>query len=253
MSNHYHAVVHDPHGRLPAFLEQLHKMLAKALNARWSRWENLWASEETCVTYLPTPQDIFEKVVYTLANPVVEHLVERLADWPGSSSFRYLARLGTRTRHPRPKAFFRGGGRMPDAVELGIVLPPQSQVADDLTDPAAAWANRVLDAVAERERRAREERMRTGLRVRGRKAVRRVSAEESPKTREPRRTLRPALACKDPKRRAAELANLVAFRASYAAARRRFAAGDRGVVFPAGTYRLRAWGVTCGPPLVVQV
>ena len=57
MSNHYHAVVHDPDGCLPAFLEHLHKMVAKTLNARWGRWENFWSTEETCVTRLVTDQD----------------------------------------------------------------------------------------------------------------------------------------------------------------------------------------------------
>jgi putative transposase len=70
MSNHYHAVVHDPKGRLPAFLEQFHKMLAKALNARWGRWENLWSTEETCVTRLVMAQDVFDKVLYVLCNPI---------------------------------------------------------------------------------------------------------------------------------------------------------------------------------------
>src|SRR5687767_10471489 len=55
MSNHYHAVLYDPHGRLPAFLEHAHKMIARCMNARWNRWENLWSTEQTCVTYLPTP------------------------------------------------------------------------------------------------------------------------------------------------------------------------------------------------------
>src|SRR5690606_8386222 len=50
MSNHYHAVVFDPDGQLPSFLEHFHKMLAKALNARWGRFENFWSTDETCVT-----------------------------------------------------------------------------------------------------------------------------------------------------------------------------------------------------------
>jgi REP element-mobilizing transposase RayT len=33
LSNHWHAVVSDPHGRLPVFTELLHKYVAKAVNA----------------------------------------------------------------------------------------------------------------------------------------------------------------------------------------------------------------------------
>src|SRR5262245_6742622 len=37
MSNHWHGIVYDPLGRLPAFLEHFHKLTAKALNVRWNR------------------------------------------------------------------------------------------------------------------------------------------------------------------------------------------------------------------------
>src|SRR5437868_13389866 len=37
MSNHYHAVVRDPRGRLPDFTCLFHKLLAKVLNVRWKR------------------------------------------------------------------------------------------------------------------------------------------------------------------------------------------------------------------------
>ena len=76
MSNHYHAIVHDPKGRLPAFLEHFHKMVAKAMNARWDRSENFWSSEETCVTRLVSNNDIFEKILYVLCNPVAADLVD---------------------------------------------------------------------------------------------------------------------------------------------------------------------------------
>src|SRR5829696_10196693 len=82
-SNHYHAVVYDPWGDLPAFLERFHKFAAKTLNERWGREENLWSTEPTCVVQLVEPQDVFDKVVYTLTNPVADDLVDRVFDWPG--------------------------------------------------------------------------------------------------------------------------------------------------------------------------
>lgn len=240
MSNHYHAVVHDPEGRLPAFLEQFHKMLAKALNARWGRWENLWSTEETCVTYLPTPQDVFDKVVYVLANPAADDLVDRLSDWPGCSS---LERLGASSKVlDRPKSYFRPtGSAMPERVELRAVLPPA--VAAQESD--AGWAARVREAVAEKERSLRSERLRQGRRVIGRKAVLRASQLASPSTSAPRRKLRPCLACKDRDRRIVELARLLEFRRSHERARTQFVAGDRHVEFPPGTYRMRVWGALC--------
>jgi hypothetical protein len=217
-------------------------MLAKALNVRWSRWENVWSAEETCVTYLPTAEDIFDKVAYVLANPVVDHLVERLGDWPGCSSLRHLG--GARTVHERPRAYFRAtGGTMPERVALRAVLPPCVAARESV----AAWAAKVRAEVAERERAAREERLRDGRGVLGRKAVLRASAFASPATSEPRRNLRPALACKERERRIHELRKLVEFRRAHALARQRFAGGEHRVEFPPGTYRMRAWGARCAP------
>lgn len=242
MSNHYHAVVHDPDGRLPAFLEQFHKMLAKALNARWGRWENLWSTEETCVTYLPTPQDVFDKVVYVLANPAAEDLVDRLGDWPGCSS---LERLNTPSKVvDRPKSYFRPNrSAMPARVELRAVLPPDIAARES----AEGWAGRVREALAEKERVLRTERLRLGRRVVGRKVVLRASPVASPLTTAPRRKLKPCLACKDHDRRSIELARLIEFRSAHERARVRFVAGNRHVEFPAGTYRMRVWGALCAP------
>ncbi|MFO0741160.1 MAG: hypothetical protein U0270_34995 [Labilithrix sp.] len=244
MSNHYHAVVHDPGGRLPAFLELLHGLLARCLNVRWSRWENLWSSEPTCITLLPTADAVFDKVSYVLANPVVDHLIDRLVDWPGSSSIHHLD--GRRTRHERPAMFFDPKGAMPGSVELAASPPPPSCRAPG--ESAAAWADRVRDAVARAERVARDQRLREGRRVLGRKAVLAVSAFDMPATSEPRRTLRPAVACRDRAVRIDALRQLVAFRIAYREARLRFASGDHRVVFPAGTYQLRfSAAVRCEP------
>ena len=74
-----------------------------------------------------------------------------------------------------------------------------------------------------------------------------------PKTRatssEPRRKLRPIVACRNLVRRLVELAFFREFRIAYARMRSRWMAGDRNVVFPAGTYLLRViHGVPCAMP-----
>lgn len=241
MSNHYHAVVRDPKGRLPAFLEHFHKMVARALNSKWDRRENLWSSEETCVTYLPTPEDVFDKVVYVLCNPLADHLVDRLADWPGCSALPNLG--GQSTTHPRPNFFFRSSGGMPATATLTACCP----VAIRGSQSVAEWTARVLATVAERERVLRETRLREGIRLFGRKRVLRVSITDTPSKEEPLRSLRPCIACKDPVRRVAELLALQRFRFAHEAARRRFVGGEHRVEFPAGTYRMRSWGARCEP------
>jgi putative transposase len=242
MSNHYHAVVHDPKGRLPAFLEHFHKMVAKTMNARWDRSENFWSTEETCVTRLVTNHDIFEKVIYVLCNPVAADLVDRLEDWPGSSSLAYLS---TKTKtHPRPRAYFQDGGVMPEAAELRAMVPSRITKNETL----ASWWERVRKAVRERSERLRQERIAEKRRVLGRKAVLRMPHTAAPTTETSKSGLRPCIACKDPERRMLELAALKQFRATYKAARLRWAACDRRATFPYGTYRMRALGLRCAPP-----
>jgi putative transposase len=241
MSNHYHAVVHDPKGCLPAFLEHFHKMIAKTLNARWGRWENFWSTEETCVTRLVSDQDVFDAVVYILANPLAADLVDRYSDWPGSSAYGYLG--GKRTTHARPTSYFRDGGAMPSVVVLGTTLPRRITKHES----RAAWTARLRKALAEREKALRAARVAENRPLAGRKKVLRIKHTDAPKTTAPRRGLRPALACREPERRKTELAALVEFYARYRSARLRWAAGERRVEFPAGTYQLRAFGIRCAP------
>jgi len=86
LSNHYHVVVVDNHGRLPQFLEHFHKLYAKHQNALRGRWEAFWASEQTSVVELVKAEDVLAKMVYAIANPVTSHLVARVHHWPGVES-----------------------------------------------------------------------------------------------------------------------------------------------------------------------
>lgn len=241
MTNHYHAVVHDRLGKLPAFLEQLHKMVARAMNARWERHENFWSTDQTCVTYLPTGEAVFEKVCYVLANPVNDHLIDRLSDWPGCTSIHHLD--GRRTKHARPTSFFRTDGPMPASTELVASQPPCSRAVET----ADQWATRVRAAVAEIERSQRESRLRDGRRIVGRRAVLALSPFESPRTPGDYGSAGQTVAGRDTEVRNAERANLRDFFERYTAARLEFVAGNREVEFPAGTYRLRHLGVRCAP------
>ena len=45
MSNHHHIVLTDVCGMLPDFLRELHRTVAKAVNATQGEWENLWSAE----------------------------------------------------------------------------------------------------------------------------------------------------------------------------------------------------------------
>jgi putative transposase len=237
MSNHYHIVVFDEYGVLPAFLRHLNLMTAKALNVRWGRWENLWAVEQACVTRLVEDADVLAKSVYTLANPAAGDLVERVADWPGASSWN--AHLNGRSAvFERPNGFFREGGPMPERVELKVVAPRRA--SDPTTRwPLEDWTNQLVAGVRAAEEEANARRIAQGSKILGRRAIRHQSAFETPKSSERKRRLRPSIACRNPERRINELRSLAVFRRQHRLASQALLSGDRVVVFPPGTWALR--------------
>jgi hypothetical protein len=204
-------------------------MLARCQNARWGRWENLWAAEEPCLTELLTRDAVIDKLVYAASNPVKDLLVERAEHWPGVNGYVHLmAKRALRAR--RPTHFFRTGGAMPDAVELDLVIPRELGPADQIREAVRAGVEHV-------EREMAEERRRTGKRILGRRAIRNQSWRGSPTSREPRRNLRPRFAGARALVLAAS-ASFQAFLAAYRDARSRWRDGSKRAVFPRGTYWL---------------
>jgi putative transposase len=227
-SNHHHTIIFDRHGRYPEFLEHFHKLLAKCMNARWGRWENLWAAEEPCVTCLLDTATVIAKLVYAASNPVKDLLVERASQWPGVNGYReLLARQPLRAK--RPRFFFKPGGAMPAEVTLALVIPAELGDADDVIAQVKAGVEAVEQAM-------REHRRQTGAKLVTRRGVLAQSWKSCPRTIEPRRRLRPrfagALAVRIP-----ALIAFAEFLAAYRNARRDWLAG-RKISFPRGTYWL---------------
>jgi len=235
MSNHYHAVVYDPDRNVPAFLERLHRMVAKVLNRHYERFESFWSREQTCVVRLVTMADVVDKVVYVLTNPPAAHLVEDIGHWAGSSSWTRMGRSGEMVK--RPSAYFCVDGSMPKEVELRAVVP------HDLNDETeAGWIKRVREAVIVRQRTLAKERKRPVLGV---KRVLGMNPTDSPKSEAPRWNLNPHLACKDGELMKVERKQLLEFRHQYREMLQRLRTGEGDVAFPEGTYRLRLLGLRC--------
>jgi len=247
MSNHQHVVFRDNHGNFPAFLAHLDKMIAKVMNARLGRWENFWAAEQANAVFLVEAADRFDKLIYLLANPVADHLVDRVSDWPGACSLALHLSGRTTMTVRRPRGFFRADGAMPPEITLRIERVDGFETLSD-----AQWSAKVEDALRIEEETARVERIASGRGVLGRKAVLRAEPTDTPKTVEPRRGLRPHVACLDESRRAHELTALVAFRMQRHAALVRALNGEAGVVFPFGTYRALGFFVVGPPPLALS-
>jgi putative transposase len=242
MSNHYHAGVIDSSGRLPEFLEHFHKLFSKHQNALRGRWENFWSSEQTSVVELVGPDDVMDKMVYALTNPVKDHLVVKAADWPGASSL-HATRTSDKVTAFRPRHFFRPDGPMPDTISLELVSPPGFEHLE-----SGAFAELLTDRIRSVEDEAACQRRDNGRPVLGREAIVRQPWSDCPDTMEPRRLLSPRVACRNLWRRIETLRRNRAFIAAYRCAREQFLAGLP-TVFPAGTYWLRRFvGITCEPP-----
>ncbi len=238
MSNHYHAVIYDPDGRVPEFIERFHKMLAKALNVHYDRTESIWSRAQTCLTRLVTLEDVFDAVVYVLTNPAAAHLVEDIAHWPGSSSWSRMGRAAKTVR--RPLGYFCAEGRMPKTVELKVVAPRGLR-----SETYAQWIARIREAVKTKQGALAEERRKNKRGVLGCKAVLAMRPSDAPSTKAPRSKLHPNLACKDRARMREERAALKNFRHKYREMLLRLRDRSGRVDFPEGTYRLRLLGLRC--------
>lgn len=241
MSNHHHTGIFDPDGRYPEFLEYFHKLFAKCQNALRGRWENFWSSEQTSVVRLVSDEDVLDKLVYALTNPVKEDLVMRSADWPGITSYR-ANRTGEERIVHRPKHFFRDDGPMPERAVLRFRRPGGfAHVSQQ------EWSNIVGQRVRVIELRAEADRRASGAPLLGVRAVLAQRWQERPRSREPRRKLNPRIAAKNTWRRVEALQRNRRFLKAYRAARNLLAMGYNFAVFPEGTYwMVRFMSVVCG-------
>jgi putative transposase len=143
-SNHHHTGIFDPLGTYPDFIEHFHKLLAKCMNALRGRWENFWSSEQTSVVRLVDAPDVLDKMVYALTNPVKDHLVAKVADWPGVNAFESIMSGGSISA-VRPDFFFREDGPMPASATLTFVRPPE--FADMAADQFAGMLRARVEAL----------------------------------------------------------------------------------------------------------
>lgn len=240
MSNHHHTGIYDRYGKYPEFLECFHKLFAKCQNALRGRWENFWSSEQTSVVRLLSGQDVVNKLVYAVCNPVQAALVEHALQWPGVSSLRATLE-GRGLCAQRPGHFFRAEGSMPEKLTLRFFRPPQYAQCSE-----QEWKDLVLERVREQEKLLARARAQQGQRVLGVRSVLNQRWSARPQNPEPRRGLKPRLAAHNKWKRVEALLQNESFLVAYRSARAAFQAGLRTVLFPVGTYWLRRFAdVVC--------
>ena len=249
MSNHYHLVLTDPECRLPEFQQWLNEFLAKSVNAALGRWENLWApGSYSAVTLggveeLESAEDVLDKIVYTLTNPVAAGLVKFSHQWPGLLSSPHRIGGDGKTTG-RPQGFFRRSGAVAESAELKLVVPPA--FGDMSVDEFRAL---LVTKIKDKERSIHLEFEAKGKTFMGAKKVLAQSPFGRPETRALQRRLNPRIACRDKARREKLIQQLKDFLVDYRTAWEAFCQGVRDVVFPAGTYKHRVlYGVACENP-----
>ena len=225
-SNHHHTICYDRRGTFPQFVEHFHKLVARCLNERWGRTENLWSSEEPCITRLLDYRAILAKLAYAAANPVKDLLVQRAVQWPGANGYRALI-TGRTMKARRPHHFFSASGVMPDEVELELVIPdvlgPRDQVIAELRARVEQIEHAMLCY-----------RSKTGRRILGRARAIKQAPAASPTSASPPRELRPRFAGHITTR----IPALIAYReflVAHREARIQWLATGK-ALFPAGTY-----------------
>lgn len=233
LSNHYHLVLTDPDGHLPAFQRDLNGLLARALNASVAHWEDFWAPPSYSAVSLLTAADVLDKVAYTLANPVAAKLVRSARQWPGLWSAPEA--IGAPPlRLKRPSHFFDPEGPLPETATLELTVPAGFESAEE-------FRARLVAALAHRESEA----VRCASGFLGVLKVLAQRPMDRPRRHEPRRRLRPRVASRDKWRRIEALGKLKEFVSDYRRALESWRAGSD-AVFPAGTYHMRVLhGAAC--------
>ena len=232
-SNHFHLIVEDTEGRLPAFLQWFDSLLARALNANYRTRDSVWSYAPPHIAWLPSAAAVIQKLGYMAANPVEAGAVERGRDWPGvRSNPNYYTRPVT---VDRPLTFFGRKSRLPERATLHLSVP---STHSDL-EPNQ-FAGKVADAIGEAESAARGARAEKDLGWIGREACLSVdAATEASRAEEFRARIPGAVIEPDPELLSSCREKIAQFREAYAVARDRLLRGVPEILWPFGTWKMR--------------
>lgn len=227
MSNHYHLVMTDVRGALPDFMRALNRSIAMSVKRLHSWDEVLW---EPNVPYsaveLAGPEEILDKIAYTLLNPVSAGLVRSPERWPGLVSTLARIRKGS-LQAARPRLWFRNSA--PKDAAVHFTLPPGFVHKADYLHALEAL-------LASRRAELHREHRRLGRGYLGRVRVRKTRVTDHPKTKKRRFGRNPTFSALTRAMWLEAMRQLRGFRRAYRAAYRAWREGDRDATFPLGTW-----------------
>ncbi len=250
LSSHYHLVANNACGRITDFLQDLNALIARELNAVRGTSGAFFDRQPGIQTVLGDKQ-VFKHCVYTLANAVAAGIVHKTRHWKGSSSLRFeygkeyvvfkppvglwsrkRQHKGRRGSQRSGRAAFAGRSTLPETAVLKLDRPP---IMPELSD--AELRARIREAVEVEE--ALVAKKRAGKPVLGMKAALKIHWSTVPKKGEELFGLNPTLSTETDGQRTGMKLLRLEFLCAYQDALDRWNAGERDVVFPAGTVRMR--------------
>ena len=248
LSTHIHLVCTDTLGNIPDFMHDALQLISRAANHLHGVKGELWDGRSPNYVALPAEgsaaeQTTYEKLVYTIVNPVEAILVKSCQQWPGVITTP--GRTVRSGRAIRPKTAFFRRSKLPTSVDFKLTIPPAlAHLRPE------AFRQELGRRVAEAEARIVADARKAGKRFLGVRNLLRLDRFSAPgKNRERLGDRVPTIADRDPERRRARIRALQDFRRAYAKARDEWIRGLGEVLFPAGTFKLRGYpGVKVGQP-----
>lgn len=240
MPNHYHLIITDPHGELGNFLTALNSLSTKCLNDLFRREGYLWEPGACDKPYLAEPVDFRDAMAYVILNPVRAGLVERPQDWPGLNSG--LEDLDGRLLTATIPSWYFNPAKNPEQESVRLSIPKKL-----LEDSSAGEVLEELRELVEEEKRLIHQGMRArNKKFLGARNILRRPREDRPRNASIKNRFRLSFICQNPERRKIEIEELRQFWKEYREAFEAFRKGDRDVVFPPGTFKMRRdAGVNC--------
>ncbi len=137
--NHIHAVLGDrgdarEPSQLPAFKQYFHSLVARALNARFGRGENLWSTGSYGAVELHGRESQEQQLLYCWTNPTLDGQVAHPDQWTGT---KFMPEdFGRTITVEKPAGAFFGGRRPAHALERAA-RAADGQDGDDVDTEAA--------------------------------------------------------------------------------------------------------------------
>jgi hypothetical protein len=250
LSTHYHVVANNGTGCVTDFLQDVNALIARELNALRGTSGGFFDRAPGIQTVVGDGR-VLRHCVYTLANAVAAGIVHKTAHWKGSNSLRmeygreYVVakpRVGLwskKVQHKHRKssqdsgrADFAGRSKLPDTAVLKLDRPP---ILRELSD--GELRAKIREALTEKEAEVAEKR--AGKPVLGMKAALKIDWRSVPADGEELFGRQPNFSTETVAQRVAMKRLRKRFQREYADALGRWNAGERDVVFPAGTVRMR--------------